>query len=167
MDPARVVAVAFRFNPSHRWDWTNYALPRSESWPARRMGELGRLQPGLLVAAWQSGRPSRRGIRALGLIEGLPTGPLEESALPGAGKQPRGWSSSEEYAAAWKGAWAVPIQWRVAFAEPIHADQSPVCRPIPQAPNPFLVFEAEWKAWMLAVSDATGISADEFQSLDA
>ena len=53
----------------------------------------------------------------------------------------------EKYRAVWMGAWAVPIEWEWIFDSPLEADQSPLCRPVPAAANPFPLEPDEWKGW--------------------
>lgn len=142
-----MAAVAFRFNPETRWDFGDGPYSRYDGWPVKRVGLVDELVPGLPVIAWQSGKPGRRGIRAVGRIEGAVEGPLEEADMPVKLAKGSGWRSVQEYRAVWLGALRLPIRWFEVFPQPLSADQAPVCRPIPQAPNPFPVTRAEWEKW--------------------
>jgi hypothetical protein len=154
--PRDIAAVAFRFNPVTRWDFGSEEYPVDDRWPAKRSDVIDDLRPGLPVVAWQSGTPKHRGIRALGVIAGGAFGPLDGRDMPTRDEDVPGWTSLEEYVAVWNGAWEVPIRWRVLFDEPISADQDPVCRPIPQAPNPFPVSASEWATWKEAIDMGGG-----------
>ena len=57
----------------------------------------------------------------------------------------------------WLGAWEVPVLWEAILPEPLPANQAPVCRPIPQAPNPFPVSAAEWAEWRAVMDEALGV----------
>jgi hypothetical protein len=121
---------------------------------------IGDIRPGMPVVAWQSGQPRHRGIRGVGTVEGEVNGPLESWDMPSPNDDLEGWISHEEYLRTWLGAYLVPIGWKWLFADPIQANQGPVCRPIPQAPNPFPLDSREWAEWKQAIEDSIGSSID-------
>lgn len=149
-----VAAIAFRFNPEERWDFEKPAEV-SAAWPAKRADVLGSIVPGLPVVAWQSGRPRHRGIRAVGVVSGDIQGPLGVRDMPKSMEEIPGWVSLDEYRAVWMGAWEVPLEWHRIFDEPLEADQTPVCRPVSQARNPFPLEPAEWAAWQRILDGET------------
>jgi hypothetical protein len=152
-----VAAIAFRFNPKERWDFAGEDYPPADTWPAKRSEAIGDMVQWMPVIAWQSGTPKHRGIRAVGSVDGGVVSAVETWDLPTEEDAIRdGWVSLEEYKRVWLGAWRVPVLWVHLFDHPIPADQAPVCRPNPQASNPFSITNAEWEEWKCVIEEALG-----------